>query len=79
VTKAEEEGNGSIMAVCRNQCSRIIDELPSQNPAYNTGFDHRFASLESKGFVDHEQEGRGYSLFSVGKKSDYGKSSSTNG
>ena len=52
----------------------IIDELPEPKPAYNT-VSTIVRILESKGFVDHEQEGRGYLYFPLIKKSDYGNQS----
>lgn len=48
----------------------IIDELPEPKPAYNT-VSTIVRILESKGFVDHQKEGKGHVYFPLVKKSDY--------
>ena len=52
----------------------IIEELPEPKPAYNT-VSTIVRILESKGFVNHEQEGRGHLYFPLVKKSDYSNQS----
>jgi len=48
----------------------IIEQIPEPKPAYNT-VSTIVRILENKGFVDHEQEGKGYLYFPLLKKSDY--------
>ena len=52
----------------------IIKELPKPKPAYNT-VSTIVRILEDKGFVGHEQEGRGYLYYPLLKKSDYSNQS----
>ena len=58
----------------RCNVAAIINELPEPKPAYNT-VSTIVRILESKGFVDHEQEGKGYQYFPLLEKSDYSNQS----
>ena len=48
----------------------IIEQLPDPKPAYNT-VSTIVRILESKGFVDHEQQGKGYLYFPLIGKAEY--------
>lgn len=70
LTKAEEEVMQVLWQLEKCNVAAIIDELPNPKPAYNT-ISTIVRILESKGFVDHEQEGKGYLYFPLLKKSEY--------
>lgn len=74
LTKAEEEVMQVLWQLQKCNVAAILDELPEPKPAYNT-VSTIVRILESKGFVGHEQEGRGYLYFPLIKKSDYGNQS----
>ena len=74
LTKAEEEVMQQLWKLQKCNVAAIIKELPEPKPAYNT-VSTIVRILESKGFVDHEQEGKGYLYFPVLKKSDYSNQS----
>jgi len=74
LTKAEEEVMQLLWQLQKCNVAAIIKELPEPKPAYNT-VSTIVRILESKGFVDHEQEGKGYLYFPVLKKSDYSNQS----
>jgi len=74
LTKAEEEVMQQLWKLKKCNVAAIINELPAPKPAYNT-VSTIVRILESKGFVDHEQEGKGYLYFPVLKKSDYSNQS----
>ena len=74
LTKAEEEVMQILWQLQKCNVAAIIDELPEPKPAYNT-VSTIVRILESKGFVDHEQEGRGHLYFPLVKKSDYSNQS----
>ncbi|MDP5229307.1 MAG: BlaI/MecI/CopY family transcriptional regulator [Cellulophaga sp.] len=74
LTKAEEEVMQVLWQLQKCNVAAIIDELPEPKPAYNT-VSTIVRILESKGFVDHEQEGKGYLYFPLLKKSDYSNQS----
>ncbi|MDV7139890.1 BlaI/MecI/CopY family transcriptional regulator [Maribacter sp. TH_r10] len=74
LTKAEEEVMQILWLLKRCNVAAIIQELPEPKPAYNT-VSTIVRILESKGFVDHEQEGKGYLYFPVVQKSDYSNQS----
>lgn len=52
----------------------MIDELPEPKPAYNT-VSTIVRILESKGFVDHEKQGKGYLYFPLMEKNEYSNQS----
>ncbi|MFT6930227.1 MAG: putative transcriptional regulator, partial [Sediminicola sp.] len=68
LTKAEEEVMHVLWQLQKCNVASIIDELPDSKPAYNT-VSTIVRILESKGFVDHEKEGKGHIYFPVVKKS----------
>jgi len=74
LTKAEEEVMQMLWQLKKCNVAAIINELPNPKPAYNT-VSTIVRILESKGFVDHEQEGKGYLYFPLLKKSDYSNQS----
>ena len=74
LTKAEEEVMQILWQLKKCNVASIIEELPEPKPAYNT-VSTIVRILESKGFVDHEQEGRGHLYFPLVKKSDYSNQS----
>ncbi|EAR02338.1 BlaI/MecI/CopY family transcriptional regulator [Maribacter sp. HTCC2170] len=74
LTKAEEEVMQILWQLQRCNVASIINELPEPKPAYNT-VSTIVRILESKGFVDHEQEGKGYLYFPLVQKSDYSNQS----
>ena len=74
LTKAEEEVMQILWQLQKCNVASVIKELPEPKPAYNT-VSTIVRILESKGFVDHEQEGKGYLYFPILKKSDYSNQS----
>ncbi len=74
LTKAEEEVMHILWQLQKCNVAAIIEELPDPKPAYNT-VSTIVRILEGKGFVDHEQEGKGYLYFPLVKKSDYSNQS----
>lgn len=74
LTKAEEEVMHVLWQLQKCNVAAIIEELPEPKPAYNT-VSTIVRILESKGFVDHQQEGRGHLYFPLVKKSDYSNQS----
>ncbi len=74
LTKAEEEVMHVLWQLQKCNVAAIIEELPEPKPAYNT-VSTIVRILESKGFVDHQQEGRGHIYFPLVKKSDYSNQS----
>ncbi|MFI2742108.1 BlaI/MecI/CopY family transcriptional regulator [Zhouia sp. PK063] len=74
LTKAEEEIMQVMWQLEKANVAAIIDELPEPKPAYNT-VSTIVRILESKGFVDHEQVGKGYLYFPLLKKSEYSNQS----
>ncbi len=74
LTKAEEEVMHVLWQLEKCNVASIIEVLPEPKPAYNT-VSTIVRILESKGFVDHQQEGKGYLYFPILKKSDYSNQS----
>lgn len=74
LTKAEEEVMQFVWKLQKCNVAAIIEQLPKPKPAYNT-VSTIVRILESKGFVDHEQEGKGYLYFPLVQKSDYSNQS----
>ncbi len=70
LTKAEEEVMQILWLLKKCNVAAIIAKLPEPKPAYNT-VSTIVRILESKGFVDHEKEGKGHVYFPVVKKTDY--------
>lgn len=76
LTKAEEEIMHILWELNEANVASIIDKLPAPKPAYNT-VSTIVRILESKGFVDHRQEGKGYIYFPVLEKETYSNQSIT--
>lgn len=74
LTKAEEEVMQMLWRLEKCNVAAIIEKLPMPKPAYNT-VSTIVRILESKGFVGHEQEGKGYLYYPLVKKSDYSNQS----
>ena len=74
LTKAEEEVMQILWQLLKCNVASIIAELPTPKPAYNT-VSTIVRILESKGFVDHEQEGKGYLYYPLVQKGDYSNQS----
>lgn len=76
LTKAEEEIMQVLWQLKKANVSGIIDQLSEPKPKYNT-VSTIVRILETKGFVDHEQEGKGYIYFPLVKKEEYSNQSLT--
>ncbi|WP_075341061.1 BlaI/MecI/CopY family transcriptional regulator [Tenacibaculum agarivorans] len=74
LTKAEEQIMQVLWELKEASVKDIIEELPLPKPAYNT-VSTIIRILETKGFVDHKQKGRGYVYYSIVKKEDYSNQS----
>jgi len=74
LTKAEEEVMQILWKLEKCNVAAIIKELKEPKPAYNT-VSTIVRILESKGFVSHEQKGKGYLYYPVVKKADYSNQS----
>ena len=70
LTKAEEEVMQVLWQLKKCNVAAIIEQLPDPKPAYNT-VSTIVRILESKGFVDHEQQGKGYLYFPLIGKAEY--------
>ena len=70
LTKAEEEVMHMLWELERTNVAGILERLPEPKPAYNT-VSTIVRILESKGFVDHQQQGKGYIYFPLISKSEY--------
>ena len=70
LTKAEEEVMHILWELERSNVAGILERLPEPKPAYNT-VSTIVRILESKGFVDHQQQGKGYIYFPLISKSEY--------
>lgn len=74
LTKAEEEIMQVLWQLEEANVKDIIEILPKPKPAYNT-VSTIIRILETKEFVNHRQEGKGYIYFPLVKKSDYSNTS----
>src|SRR5690606_5146315 len=74
LTKAEEEVMQILWKLEKANVASVIEQLPEPKPAYNT-VSTIVRILESKGFVDHEKEGKGYLYFPLVKKTEYSNQS----
>ena len=70
LTKAEEEIMQGLWQLEEATVKEIIVLLPEPKPAYNT-VSTIIRILETKEFVSHRQEGKGYVYFPKVKKSEY--------
>ena len=76
LTKAEEDVMQVLWALEDAKVADIIEQLPEPKPAYNT-VSTVVRILETKGFVDHRAEGKGYRYFPLLSKSEYSHQSLT--
>ncbi|MBC9798438.1 BlaI/MecI/CopY family transcriptional regulator [Sinomicrobium weinanense] len=74
LTKAEEEVMQILWKLEKANVAAIIEKFEEPKPAYNT-VSTIVRILESKGFVGHEKEGKGYLYFPLLKKSEYSNQS----
>lgn len=74
LTKAEEEIMQILWNLKEANVASIIEEMPEPKPAYNT-VSTIVRILESKGFVNHRQIGKGYNYFPVVEKEVYSNQS----
>ena len=74
LTKAEEDIMQILWQLEKANVKAIIDILPNPKPAYNT-VSTIVRILESKGFVDHEKQGKGHFYFPIVRKQDYSNQS----
>ena len=74
LTKAEEEIMHILWELEEANVAGVIEKMPEPKPAYNT-VSTIVRILESKGFVDHRQEGKGYIYFPVLEKETYSNQS----
>ncbi|RNL77368.1 BlaI/MecI/CopY family transcriptional regulator [Sinomicrobium pectinilyticum] len=74
LTKAEEEVMQILWELERANVAAVIEKYEGTKPAYNT-VSTIIRILESKGFVGHEKEGKGYIYFPLLKKSEYSNQS----
>ena len=70
LTRAEEEIMQILWDLKEANVAAIIEEMPEPKPAYNT-VSTIVRILESKEFVDHRKEGKGYIYFPVVAKETY--------
>ena len=74
LTKAEEEIMQTLWQLKKANVKSIIEVLPEPKPAYNT-VSTIVRILESKGFVDHEKQGKGHIYFPLVEKELYSNQS----
>lgn len=74
LTKAEEEIMQILWDLKEGNVKEIITQFFDSKPAYNT-VSTIVRILETKGFVDHKQEGKGYIYFPIVEKETYSNSS----
>lgn len=74
LTKAEEEIMQILWDLKEANVKDIIAQFPEPKPAYNT-VSTIVRILETKEFVDHKQEGKGYIYFPIVEKETYSNSS----
>lgn len=70
LTKAEEEVMQILWELEEANVALVIEQMPEPKPAYNT-VSTIIRILESKDFVDHRKEGKGYIYFPVVEKETY--------
>ena len=74
LTKAEEQIMQVLWDLKEASVKQIIEQLDEPKPAYNT-VSTIIRILETKGFVSHKPEGRGYVYFPLLEKSEYSNQS----
>ncbi len=72
LTKAEEQIIQILWQLDKASVKEVLNLLPEPKPAITT-VSTIIRILESKGFVGHEQVGRGFVYFPLVKKEDYTK------
>lgn len=70
LTKAEEQIMQVLWQLKNASVKEIITQLPSPKPAYNT-VSTIVRILESKKFVAHKQQGKGYIYYPIVQKETY--------
>ncbi len=70
LTKAEEQIIQILWQLDKASVKEVLARLPEPKPAITT-VSTIIRILESKGFVAHEQVGRGFVYFPIVKKEDY--------
>lgn len=76
LTKAEEEIMQILWDLKKANVASIIEKMPEPRPAYNT-VSTIVRILETKGFVDHEKQGKGYLYFPLMEKETYSNQTMT--
>ena len=74
LTKAEEQLMQVLWSLQEASVKEVMEQLPEPKPAYNT-VSTIIRILETKGFVGHKAQGRGYVYFTLIKKSEYSNQS----
>ena len=74
LTKAEEQIMQVLWDLEVASVKEVIDKLPEPKPAYNT-VSTIIRILETKEFVDHKPEGRGYTYHPIVDKETYSNQS----
>ncbi|MGB8705016.1 MAG: BlaI/MecI/CopY family transcriptional regulator [Gillisia sp.] len=74
LTKAEEEIMQILWELEEANVASVIEQMPEPKPAYNT-VSTIVRILESKGFVDHRKEGKGYIYLPLINKETYSNQS----
>lgn len=70
LTRAEEEIMQYLWQIGKSNVAGILAQMPEPKPAYNT-VSTIIRILETKGFVDHEKQGKGYVYFPLVSKTAY--------
>lgn len=74
LTKAEEEVMQQLWQLQEANVASVIEQMPDPKPAYNT-ISTIIRILETKKFVSHRKEGKGYIYFPLVKKEEYSNQS----
>lgn len=74
LTKAEEEIMQILWDLKQANVAAIIEKMPKPKPAYNT-VSTVVRILETKKFVDHRKQGKGYIYFPLVAKETYSNQS----
>ena len=74
LTKAEEEIMQILWELEKANVASIIEKMPEPKPAYNT-VSTIIRILETKEFVDHEKQGKGYLYYPIVEKETYSNQS----
>ncbi|MFY9242896.1 MAG: BlaI/MecI/CopY family transcriptional regulator [Polaribacter sp.] len=74
LTKAEEQIMQVLWDLQEASVKEVIDKLPEPKPAYNT-VSTIIRILETKEFVNHKPEGRGFIYFPIVEKETYSNES----